>query len=149
MTALKSTFRVSLSPCSTIIHATCCKKLKQGRLQRKAIDRVESKLDVLKIVKLQSDVTILLRSLLTKRQQTLVHYQREHIISTSDENDKALSDQGVSNYYTAAFYKDLTSQLLNFRVQSRFEKELLNGIIDKGSSEKSSESPAKTHTYQS
>ena len=61
---------------------------------------MESKLDVLKIVKLQSDVTILLRSLLTKRQQNLVHYQREHVISTSDEKAKATPDSDASDYYS-------------------------------------------------
>ena len=61
----------------------------------------------------------------------LFNYQRDHIISTSDESVHTSSDQGISKYYNVERYHNFASNFLDFKVRSRFEKKLLNGVLGK------------------
>ena len=65
-----------------------CKRERGMRLQAKAIEAFENQLDIRSIVKTRTDLSILLRSLLSKEQLLLFHNQHSRAIATCDSSDE-------------------------------------------------------------
>ena len=58
------------------------------RLQEKAIEVFENQLDIRSIVKTRTDLSILLRSLLSKEQLLLFHNQHSRAFTSYDSSDE-------------------------------------------------------------
>ena len=74
-----------------------CRKDRSYRLQRRAIDKFDSQLDIRSIVKTRIDLSILLGLLLSKEQLILFRNQHARAFAMLNVNDKVESEEDLKH----------------------------------------------------
>jgi len=101
----------------------------------KVSNRFNEQLDIRSLVKVRTNLALLLRLLLTDKQLLLFRHQRRRSIGVASDDEQSSSSMNASSddIGTPKSSSDMFSQwskLLGFRAESRLDRLLLGGLFD-------------------
>ena len=110
-----------------------CKVDRQTRLMNKVSKRFEKKLDIRSLVKVRTNLALLIRMLLSDEQMLLFRLQRRQAVSIAIQGNKWSSSMDKSSYYLS--YKSQKEEaktfvkLIGFYAKSNLDQKLIYGTF--------------------
>ena len=96
-------------------------------------ERIERRLDIIKLIRYQFDIDVLKRLVMTHQQRALFKKQRGHVFRVHSGSSSSSGDghSGDSDGHESVLAQNSAKTMLNTEVKSEFDRKLLLGIINR------------------